>query len=41
LRGSTPEDVAALLARTPADPIAVKHFDLDPDARVQAVIAER
>ncbi|HKH17072.1 MAG TPA: hypothetical protein VKA57_06065 [Solirubrobacteraceae bacterium] len=38
MRGKASERLAEVLARTPPDAIAAKHFGLDPDARVQAVL---
>ena len=36
LEGSSPSDLAAILRRTRPDPVAARHFDLPPDARVKA-----
>jgi hypothetical protein len=41
LNGRSPDEVAAIVDRTPPDPVAEKYADLDPDARVQAVLSER
>ena len=38
MRGKAADKLAEALARTPPRPVAAKHFGLDPDARVQAVL---
>lgn len=41
LAGKSVDEVAAMLARTPPDPVAEKYAHLDPDERLQAVLRER
>lgn len=41
LNGKSPTGLAVTLERTAPDPVAAKYFDLDPDARVRAVLSER
>ena len=41
MQGKSVSDVADLLARTPADPVAAKYAHLEPDERLKAVQRER
>ena len=41
MRGKAVAEVADLLARTPADPVAAKYAHLDPDERLKAVQREK